>query len=232
MARSAVGARQLVSDAERESAGDALRLAWLEGRLTLPELEHRLARALVSRTGDELDALLLDLPRRERATALASWSRRSAALVLDHVVLLLAGVGAVAAGVEAGHTVAALVLTALLAPVAALAYFTLAHGSRSGRSVGERVCGIAVRCAPGRSPAARRATYGQAFGRALLLYVFAGLAFWGVGLLNFLWPLWDARKQAWHDKLTGTIVVRAPAHGLERRRWLRRLRTSLRRRTQ
>jgi uncharacterized RDD family membrane protein YckC len=26
--------------------------------------------------------------------------------------------------------------------------------------------------------------------------------------LGFLWIAWDARKQAWHDKLAGTVVVR------------------------
>jgi len=28
-------------------------------------------------------------------------------------------------------------------------------------------------------------------------------------LLNYLWPLWDPRGQALHDKLCGTRVVRA-----------------------
>lgn len=28
-----------------------------------------------------------------------------------------------------------------------------------------------------------------------------------VGLIGLLWPFWDARKQAWHDKAASTIVV-------------------------
>ena len=30
------------------------------------------------------------------------------------------------------------------------------------------------------------------------------------GLIDVLWPLWDPRRQALHDKLAGTCVVRAP----------------------
>ena len=28
--------------------------------------------------------------------------------------------------------------------------------------------------------------------------------------LGFLWCLWDPEQQTWHDKVAGTIVVRAP----------------------
>ncbi|MEN3343139.1 MAG: hypothetical protein V7644_2543 [Actinomycetota bacterium] len=213
------------SDADRGVAVLALRAAWLEGSLTLTELEDRVATALRSRTSRELDELVADLPSPQPALPLlAGWWRRSAALALDHVLLasaaaLVAGVGAVT-----GHAVGAAILAVAAAPLAALAYFTVAHGSRSGRSVGERICGIAVRSDPHRTQAVRRVTHGQAFGRAVMLYLFAATCAWGVGVLNFLWPVWDAKKQAWHDKVAGTIVVRAPALPLERRRWVRRWR--------
>ncbi len=29
-------------------------------------------------------------------------------------------------------------------------------------------------------------------------------------LLGFFWVLWDPRRQAWHDKLAGTVVVHPP----------------------
>jgi uncharacterized RDD family membrane protein YckC len=28
--------------------------------------------------------------------------------------------------------------------------------------------------------------------------------------VGFLWIIWDAEKQAWHDKIAGTVVVRLP----------------------
>jgi uncharacterized RDD family membrane protein YckC len=206
----------LASDDDRWDAATRLRSALLDGRLALPEFEERVELALRSRTRGELHELFADLPERtEVVPPLAGWTRRSLALATDHVlllpILLLIGLVSVPAAV-------------LAAPVLALGYFTLAHGGRSGRTIGERACGIAVRSDPHRSGVARRATYGQAFGRAVMLYVFGGLSFMGVGAINFLWPLWDVKRQAWHDKVAGTIVVRADALDLDRGRWLRRLR--------
>jgi uncharacterized RDD family membrane protein YckC len=212
----AVGLPARASDDDRAATSVRLRSALLDGRLALPEFEQRVELAFRSRTVHELDGLLADLPERaEVLPPLASWSRRSLALVIDHVlllpVLMLIGVASVPAAV-------------LAAPVLALGYFTFAHGGRSGRSIGERACGIAVRSDPQRSGVARRATYGQAFGRAAMVYVFGGLSFMGVGAINFLWPLWDVKRQAWHDKVAGTIVVRADALELDRGRWSKRVR--------
>ena len=47
-------------------------------------------------------------------------------------------------------------------------------------------------------------TRGQAIGRYLGYYV----SLFGLGL-GFLWVGWDPRKQGWHDKLAGTVVIRA-----------------------
>lgn len=27
-------------------------------------------------------------------------------------------------------------------------------------------------------------------------------------MLGYLWPLWDKKKQAWHDKIAGTVVIK------------------------
>jgi uncharacterized RDD family membrane protein YckC len=96
------------------------------------------------------------------------------------------------------------VSVALLSPVATLAYFVLQHGSRRGQTLGDRAFGIAVRNAADGG----RLTYGQAFGRTFMTMLFSGLWFLG-GFADFLWPLWDRRKQAWHDKVAATIVVRS-----------------------
>ena len=52
-----------------------------------------------------------------------------------------------------------------------------------------------------------RATYGQAFGRTLMIGFFFSIFFMG-GALDFVWPLWDRKRQAWHDKVAGTVVIR------------------------
>jgi uncharacterized RDD family membrane protein YckC len=202
-----------LSDADRKIVVGMLRAAWLEGRLGLAEFEQRVSAAVAARTYAEADALVADLPQPEPPLPLlAGWWRRSAALAVDHVLL-----------VAAILPLAALVggVAVLAVPMLGVAYFTLAHGSRSGRTIGERIFGIAVRSA--RAHGGRRATHGEALGRALVLYVALGMFLWG-GVLNFLWPLWDAKRQAWHDKAADTVVVRAPSYPFERRRWLRRWR--------
>ena len=44
---------------------------------------------------------------------------------------------------------------------------------------------------------------GQLIGRYFAYYL-SGIVF-GLG---FLWVAWDAKKQGWHDKLAGTVVIR------------------------
>jgi uncharacterized RDD family membrane protein YckC len=49
---------------------------------------------------------------------------------------------------------------------------------------------------------------GQLIGRYLAYYVSTFPL-----LLGFVWVAFDARKQGWHDKLAGTLVIRAKAGG-------------------
>jgi len=48
-----------------------------------------------------------------------------------------------------------------------------------------------------------RMTTGQSIGRYLGYYV----SIFGLGL-GFVWVAFDPRKQGWHDKLAGTVVIR------------------------
>ena len=54
----------------------------------------------------------------------------------------------------------------------------------------------------------RAADYGEiGIGTALLRYV--GYIVSGIALgLGFLWIIWDAEKQGWHDKIASTKVIR------------------------
>ena len=45
---------------------------------------------------------------------------------------------------------------------------------------------------------------GRAFGRYLARIISAIPCY-----LGFLWPLWDQRKQTFHDKIVGTVVLKA-----------------------
>jgi uncharacterized RDD family membrane protein YckC len=48
----------------------------------------------------------------------------------------------------------------------------------------------------------------------VIRYLAYGLSFLGLGL-GYLWIVFDARKQGWHDKLADTVVVRRKAGASE-----------------
>ena len=75
-----------------------------------------------------------------------------------------------------------------------------------GATLGKRLLQVRVRSWESDG----RLTWGQSVGRWLTGEGVAAiplLSFWP--LVNFLWPVWDRRRQAIHDKLPGTVVVRA-----------------------
>jgi uncharacterized RDD family membrane protein YckC len=78
------------------------------------------------------------------------------------------------------------------------AYYVLTWW-RLGGTLGQRLLGIEI----------RSETDGSRIGpgRALLRYVGYLVSGWALGL-GFLWAAWDPRKQAWHDKIAGTLAIR------------------------
>ncbi|MCS7338537.1 MAG: RDD family protein, partial [Verrucomicrobiae bacterium] len=81
----------------------------------------------------------------------------------------------------------------------ALAYFTGMWTWR-GTTVGGVLLNLKVVRLDGRP-----VTFAVAFVRALAA-AFSVIVFF----LGFLWIAWDREKQAWHDKIVGTVVVRLP----------------------
>lgn len=78
-----------------------------------------------------------------------------------------------------------------------IAYYTYFHGS-TGQTPGKMVCGLKVIRVNGEPLG-----YVKAFLR-WLGYMVSGFLF----CLGFLWAGWDKNKQAWHDKIVGTYVIR------------------------
>jgi uncharacterized RDD family membrane protein YckC len=94
----------------------------------------------------------------------------------------------------------------LLSPLVVIAYGTLMCGGGRGQTIGMRATGIkAVKLTTG-GPIG----YGVALGRALFEELMAVLLLvpW---IVDQLFPLWDPKNQTLHDKVSGTIVVRARA---------------------
>ena len=84
--------------------------------------------------------------------------------------------------------------------------------TKKGATPGKMALGIAVRLRdrPGNPPGSAVAKrYGFEMGLSLLSAIpLVGTLFSFIALINYLWPLWDDKKQALHDKVAGTNVVR------------------------
>ena len=79
-----------------------------------------------------------------------------------------------------------------------LIYFTL-FTAEAGQTIGKRVFKIRVVLINGKD-----IPYGLALFRTFG-YV---LSFFFGTFLGFIWALWDRRRQTWHDKVAGTIVIK------------------------
>ncbi len=77
-----------------------------------------------------------------------------------------------------------------------IAYFTYFHGT-TGRTPGKMLLGLQVLSADG-TPI----SFGIAFLRAVG-YLVSGALF----NIGFIWVAFDKRKQGWHDKIAGTVVI-------------------------
>ncbi len=77
--------------------------------------------------------------------------------------------------------------------------YYVGYWSKSGQTIGNTLLGIKVVSKDGSSLSG---------GKALLRYV-GYIASGIVASLGFLWVAFDRRRQGWHDKITGTYVIRA-----------------------
>ena len=76
-----------------------------------------------------------------------------------------------------------------------LAYFTYFHGT-TGQTPGKMLLGLQVVSADG-API----SFGTAFLRAVGYFVS------NIFYLGFIWIVFDKKKQGWHDKIAGTVVI-------------------------
>jgi len=149
----------------------------------------------------------LSMPPGLLGSTYAGYSKRVVAYLVDVTLafmlmflLILFGGGLAATGSSGAAALGSL-----------LGLFALASGSlyfmwgtaRSGQTPGKKMLGIKVVDGNGAAPGWGKAflRYVIGFGlESLLMYMF-------IGVLGWLWPLWDKDKQAWHDKIGSTYVV-------------------------
>ena len=126
----------------------------------------------------------------------AGWWRRVGAAVIDYMVV---GVGlmfgsAVLGG--AGGSVGFAVVVFLLMFFGVAAYFIFLNMNGEA-TIGKRVLGVRVQLEDGGNLGLGVAT----------LRLLASPLSW-LWMLGVLWPLWDQKKQSFHDKIALTVVVK------------------------
>jgi uncharacterized RDD family membrane protein YckC len=128
----------------------------------------------------------------------ATWGRRLGAWLIDALLVWGASfvfdIVATSSGGDFGYSVVFFLLTPL--------YFTLCHGGPAGQTLGKRAVGIAVRD----GASLGRLSYARALARWLVTALF-WLLLLVPGLLDGLWPLRDRKRQTWHDKIVGSVVI-------------------------
>jgi uncharacterized RDD family membrane protein YckC len=148
---------------------------------------------------------------------LAGWWLRFGAIFVDGIILgilpfILISVFVRHATYGGRHLVAGVVIISIIFTAVDLAYFAFLNGGERGQTVGQMLFGIAVRdeatggaIGPGR--AALRIIVlepGFILEWVPILSVLAGL----YTIVAALSPLWDSRKQGFHDKVAHTFVIK------------------------
>jgi uncharacterized RDD family membrane protein YckC len=150
---------------------------------------------------------VVDRPEQERlAEAVPSaqyggWRTRVGAYFLDSLLIAL-GAGVLLGVLYALVGDTGIVIGYLAWIFVPFAYFAYFHAGPSGQTPGKKATGIRVRRSNGSD---------LGFGRGLARYAFSfALGIFVVPILiDYLWPLWDERHQALHDKVVDSVVVRA-----------------------
>jgi uncharacterized RDD family membrane protein YckC len=104
-----------------------------------------------------------------------------------------------AGALNEGSLTGAIVASALALLVIAIIYFRAL--GRTGQTWGRKIAGVRVVRAENGAPIG--------IGRAIGRYLFANVISGAVCYLGYLWMLWDKQGQTWHDKVVGSMVVRA-----------------------
>jgi uncharacterized RDD family membrane protein YckC len=153
---------------------------------------------------------------------LAEWWQRLVAIILDSVILAivtgLIRAGVVGTGRNNGNSVFSTsldsrhIIAGLITVVIDLAYFAILNGSVKGQTVGMMALGITVRDTnTGGQIDPPRAGF-----RIIVLYPGILVAWIPVlGLIGDVWtivvglsPLWDKKREGWHDKVAKTTVIK------------------------
>ena len=151
--------------------------------------------------------------------ALAPWWKRFLAILIDSMVLgvalfiFFAIIGAATRHsntssttsthpLTPGQAVVGFAVLFILLSIPYMLYYGIMNGSRRGQTLGKMALGIAVRDARTGGPIGFWRGVGR-YAITVVFYVVLLIPY----ILDNLSPLWDARRQAWHDHVVHSVVV-------------------------
>ena len=134
---------------------------------------------------------------------LAEWWQRVVAIIIDGILLVIVlSVFARVLDIDTGGWIN--VRWQIISLIGGLLYYGFLNGSENGQTLGKMAIGIRVRDADTGGPIGTN----RGFAREFVVWLL-GLPFGILALIDGLWPLWDERRQSWHDKAVNSIVVKA-----------------------
>ena len=136
----------------------------------------------------------------------AEWIMRVLAYLIDGIVWVV-GAFVLLLGIVLGADLPVLFVVALIG-VAMLVWVAMMY--KNGQSVGKRMLRLQVVNVESGVPLnwAENLIVREIVIKHVVLGIAAAVTFGIAELLNYLWPLWDARRQALHDKMLSTLVVK------------------------
>ena len=146
----------------------------------------------------------------------AEYPARVGAAVVDAfvrfgIILAIALPIVLATGIDASEDEDGVLTAVLIGAAVALTYAPIMMTRTGGQTVGHRATSTRiVQAADGAPVVGGAAVVREVLVKGLLIEFLAGSLLFGIPvLLNYLWPLWDERNDALHDKICGTRVVDA-----------------------
>jgi uncharacterized RDD family membrane protein YckC len=149
---------------------------------------------------------------------LSPWWKRFLALLIDSMIIgavLLIVLGIIGAAsrhtnsstttqhtLPPGQAIIGFVTLFILASIPLMLYYGIMNGSKRGQTVGKMALGIVVRDARTGGPIG----FWRGVGRYAITVVFY-VVFFIPYVIDNLSPLWDGRRQAWHDHVVHSVVV-------------------------
>ena len=123
----------------------------------------------------------------------ANWGLRVASALIDYIVL-----GVIGSILVSAHATALGLIVDLLALVWAI--YNAYQGGATGQSFGKKTVGTRLLAESTGQPIGGGLGIGRYF-----LHILDAIPCY----LGYLWPLWDAKKQTFADKIVSTVVIKA-----------------------